>query len=104
MGALNPEGTSDTQASSHPATQTAVLDWTSLVTDVDGSPFNPAVQEAKTEIFDLPPGFVGNAQVLDRCPVVAVEEATLKPGRCPAASQVGYVNVERGDGLDRSCR
>jgi hypothetical protein len=101
MSALGGDGSSDVQAGAHPATQTTVLDWRTLLTDAGQ---NPGIQEPKTEIVDLPAGLVGDAQVAERCSLAAVKNATLHPEQCPPGSQVGYVTVEVGEPPDHTER
>ncbi|MGH9917752.1 MAG: hypothetical protein ACRD6W_02600 [Nitrososphaerales archaeon] len=101
VGVFGPSGESDAQAGDHPAAVTTTIDYTTTsdLSAESGFRFLP-VQEPKTEIVDLPLGFVGDPQAAAQCP-----ESTLynsNSGRsesgyaipCPADSQVGVLGLE----------
>jgi hypothetical protein len=94
------DGASDVQAGDHPATATTKLDWSTTLNTVDPGPGDAyfQAQEAKSEIVDLPPGFEGDAQALERCPVAAINGTELHPEKCPAGSRIGFVVVEGNGG------
>jgi hypothetical protein len=97
-GVLGPEGASDVQAGDHPATNTTTLDWTTLLDKEISSEKYFQTQESKSDIVDLPPGFVGDPLALERCAASAVVGTALHPEKCPVGSRVGYAAVESGGG------
>jgi hypothetical protein len=97
VGVYGPNGASEAQAADHPGTVTTTIDYATeleLEAESSGFRFQP-VQEAKTEIVDLPLGFVGDPLAAAQCP----ESTLYNTGGgfftpCPAASQVGVVGIE----------
>jgi hypothetical protein len=82
--ALNPNGTVDTQAGSHPDSFTVAFD---LKTGEDGHTIGGEMRDVFVE---LPAGFVGNPQAVPRCSRQQFEGATT---RCPGFAQVGVLRV-----------
>ena len=97
VGGVGPNGASDTQAGDHPAAVTTTLDYATKSDLEAGNPLRSvdARQEPKTEIVDLPLGFVGDPLAAGQCPESTLYDTgrgLFKP--CPAASQVGVVAIE----------
>ena len=82
----NADGTSATQASAHPHSATATIEFPSAgFLDPDGQP--------KNTIVDLPPGFIGNpAAVPTKCTFEQLDDPAGAPV-CPVSSQVGTVSL-----------
>jgi hypothetical protein len=78
-------GLPDTQAGGHPYenTVTYALNVNSNSPSTAGS-----VQSVKDFVVDLPPGFVGNPQVVQRCP-----QAVAIKNECPPSTQIGVVKL-----------
>jgi len=91
VGVYGQNGASDNQAGDHPGALTTTIDYTTQLDS--GESFDPlhAVQEPKTEIVNLPLGFVGNPLAAGQC----TESALYNYAHCPADSQVGTVMIER---------
>jgi hypothetical protein len=103
---LNPDGTPDTQAGSHPYEMVANIDFNTQVlpreatadsvygTQPDGN--------VKDVITDLPPGLVGDPNATaKKCTLRQLETPATNDkggGYCPAQSQVGELEVEFGFG------
>ncbi|MDX6602698.1 MAG: hypothetical protein QOF13_1900 [Solirubrobacterales bacterium] len=82
--ALNPNGTVDTQAGSHPDSFTVAFD---LRTGGDGHTIGG---EMRDTFVELPAGFIGNPQAVPRCSRSQFEGATP---RCPGSTQVGVLRA-----------
>jgi hypothetical protein len=99
VGVYGPSGRSDAQAGDHPGALTTTLDYTTK-SDFheavhEGRDLFDPVQDPKTEIVDLPLGFVGDPLATEQCPestLSGTETEGHKP--CPADSQVGVVEIE----------
>jgi hypothetical protein len=89
----NADGTLDTQAGSHPYEATFSFDVATLVRNVQ---IASAGGEIKNVVVDLPPGFVGNPNVVPQCTRQQLD-ATV----CPNASQIGFVHTFLGAGQNR---
>jgi hypothetical protein len=61
-----------------------------------------SVQEPKTEIVDLPLGFIGDPLAAAECPESVLQKTEVLPGRCPAASVVGEILIEQGPESERA--
>ncbi|MGA9285683.1 MAG: hypothetical protein WBV85_09595 [Solirubrobacteraceae bacterium] len=72
----NPDGTLDTQAGSHPYS----LNISFFLNNEEVAP----IGEARDVTVDLPPGLIGNPQVLPRC-----TRAQFNVNHCPPETQVG---------------
>ena len=96
VGVYGPNGASEAQAGDHPGAVTTTIDYATKP-DLEAEAylrFLP-VQEARTEIVDLPLGFVGDPLAAAQCP----ESTLYNSGQgyftpCPAGSQVGVVGIE----------
>jgi hypothetical protein len=84
----NADGTTDTQAGSHPYEATFIVDF-NTVTGRKALSGERAEFEARNLTFNLPPGFVGDPTAVPRCPL-----AQFNASLCPAASQVGILASE----------
>ena len=96
-GAFSGEGASDEQAGAHPDSSSVGLDWTTfLAPNVSRENVDLPVNEPKTQIVDLPAGFVADAQALGQCPLSLVEGTRTPAGvhHCPAGSQAGWITLE----------
>jgi hypothetical protein len=93
MGVYGPNGVGDAQAGDHPGALTTTIDYTTK-RDLHGKfrQFD-AVQEPKTEIVDLPLGFVGDPLAAEQCPESDVA-GEHEVSACPVDSQVGVVGIE----------
>jgi uncharacterized repeat protein (TIGR01451 family) len=101
VGVLGADGAPDTQAGGHPATVTTVINYTTLLNNTKSFGFRqntafPAVQEPKTEMVDLPLGFVGDPLAAPQCPEADLIRVNNHPGQCPAGSVVGVMALEEG--------
>ncbi len=87
-------GAPDTQAADHPNSLTTSLDVTSSANYPKGGRVNPTLptEDVKDIVVDLPPGFVGNPQVMPQCTLHDLVVTSESSG-CPAASQVGRVSI-----------
>jgi hypothetical protein len=88
------DGTTDTQAGSHPYEVTASFDFVSkrYRSTVEGVKYAP-IQEPKNVVVYLPPGLVGNPQDAEHCPPASLQ-TTLGTSGCPTASIVGTVTFD----------
>ena len=86
---LNAEGGNETQASVHPFSATASFTFTTKPGEAESAGEGEVpVEDPKTIITDLPPGFVGNPQAAPTC---TTHEVEIKA--CPVDSQVGIASV-----------
>jgi hypothetical protein len=100
-GALSADGQADVQAGGHPVTNTTSLNWTTCFDEGVGTNedfYDSSIEEPRTQVVDLPPGFIGDAQALERCPLSQVPETEENRDKCPAGSLLGYITVEFGGG------
>ncbi len=87
----NTDGTTDTQAGSHPYEFTFAFNLNSL-----GFGFGeyPAGGEPRVLNVNLPPGFVGDPNALPQCTREQFDAGDLEPGKgCPASTQIGVDTV-----------
>jgi len=82
--------TAFTQASGHPYSITSQIRLTTRTDPVNG-PHWPS-EAIKDALGDLPPGLVGNPNVLGKCTLSQLTDPEGKP-TCPASSQVGMINL-----------
>jgi hypothetical protein len=89
VGVYGANGASDSQAGDHPGALMTSIDYTTAfdATGRTGTRF-VAVQDPKSEIVDLPLGFVGDPLAAEQCP-----ESDLRGNHCPPGSQVGVAVV-----------
>ncbi len=93
MQPFEADGLPASQASGHPYSLLATLDFNSV--RVAGEDFAPG--QVKDVVVDLPAGFVGDPQSVPKCPLWALLENSGRPG-CPLASRVGTAMFEsKGD-------
>ena len=89
VGVYGAGGASNAQAGDHPGALTTTIDYTTDF-DAEGASFRfVAAQEPKTEIVDLPLGFVGDPLAAEQCP-----ESDLRSNHCPPDSQVGVADID----------
>ena len=85
------------QAGDHPFEERVDFDLTTkgITSPFDGTFETPASGSVRTVESTLPRGFIGNPEALPKCDPLkfAQEGATVNATRCPANTQVGYVNV-----------
>ena len=88
-------GLPDTQAAGHPSSLTTSFDVNSVVNLAYGSAGEAtrSVQDVKDVVVDLPPGFVGDPQAAQQCPLHDLVTGATSSG-CPAASQVGWLSFD----------
>jgi hypothetical protein len=84
VAALNPDGTVDTQASSHPGSFTVDFD---MQLGEDGHTEGGEMHEV---IVQPPPGFIGNPQAMPRC---SRQEFEGNSPHCPGSTQVGVLRA-----------
>jgi hypothetical protein len=103
VDAYGPGGVSDDRAGDHPEALSTTINYT----NVHGSEQLPSdylftpVEEPKTEIVDLPLGFLGDPLAAVQCPESRLYDGNLGLRHCPAASQIGTATVEH-DGTTES--
>lgn len=83
------------RAGDHPFEQRLSLDLNTRREILDEAGETVAAGRLKTILTELPSGFSGNPQAVPRCDAVLFAEngAVANSTRCPAASQVGYINI-----------
>ncbi len=89
-------GVDEARAGAHPYSARAEFELSSYDTGYSAggrSPIRP-VEDPKTIITKLPPGFSGNPTAAARCPLVFVPRGTLQPMMCPDESVVGYIYLD----------
>jgi hypothetical protein len=100
--ALNADGTSDTQAGSHPfeASTGFSLNTTRISVHPAGeAPYEEEIpdQDLKDASVSLPPGLIGNATAVPPCPIglftTPAPVSGINSGSCPASSAVGIAAV-----------
>jgi hypothetical protein len=96
VGVFGAEGGLDAQAGGHPSLVSTKINYTTLLNpyDLRGSSTFLDVEEPKTQIVDLPAGFVGDPQAAPACPQADLYIVNEYPGKCPAGSIVGQVVLE----------
>ena len=87
---LNEDGTTDTQAGSHPYALTTSLGFNSTV-DSSGAPRPDG--NVKDIAVNLPPGLVGDPTAVPQCPQQELQDVLTFRAGCAAASQVGFITV-----------
>ncbi len=84
------DGSDETRAGAHPHSARAVIEFDSydpLLAEAKRRP----IGEPKRLVTKLPPGFTGNAQVAEQCPLDKVGEDV--DNDCPPETWVGFVTV-----------
>jgi phage tail protein X len=92
--ASNANGTTDTQAGSHPFEQTVTF----MMNQVQGSPTGGELRDIDVK---LPPGLIGNAQAVPRCPRYLFDSGELGEDfgqACPPDTRIGVEWAGIGDG------
>jgi hypothetical protein len=85
----------ETQAGGHPVSFSTEVEYNTTtelqgkLTSAGGSNFGFAVGPKELEV-ELPPGFIGNPQSAEFCPIAELE-ASAKQDDCPAGAAVGYI-------------
>jgi hypothetical protein len=93
---LGSDGGADVGAGDHPQAVVTTLDYATVANEAVFTTqlaFLP-VAEPKTSIVDLPLGFAGDPLAAPTCPQSALNKVESHLGKCPAASVVGYANVD----------
>ncbi|MGH2903271.1 MAG: hypothetical protein ACRDK7_06775 [Solirubrobacteraceae bacterium] len=92
--AINQNGTLDTRAGSHPYEATTSFTFSQ---GTNGEYPEDVSGNVKDIELELPPGFIGNPQATQQCPLATFE---AKSEECPADTQVGVVTITFGGYLD----
>jgi hypothetical protein len=92
---VNPIGSPETQADSHPYNLSLYFAFTTMSrTGASGRLEDEAVEDVKEIAVELPPGVAGNELSLGQC-----EGAVLGEYKCPGSSQVGSIKVKISGGV-----
>jgi hypothetical protein len=89
-------GADETRAGAHPVSARAEFTLNSYDSHVSvggRSPILP-LEDPKTIITKLPPGFSGNPTVAGTCALAAVPRITGQPMACPVDSMVGFIHLD----------
>lgn len=92
LEATGPNGLTDTQAGDHPYEFTTTFNLNTRATKDEYS--TASVENVKDIVTDLPAGFVGNPQVVEKCS--QVDAQAQDKFACPAASQIGVARLDVG--------
>jgi hypothetical protein len=98
VSAINPDGSPDTRAGSHPYELTTSFDYNTVLR-AQGA-VGPA-EDPKDITTDLPPGLIGDPQAVPQCPLAQFAAATGEANgqgsrsKCPADTQVGTAAVNQ---------
>jgi hypothetical protein len=87
--AIDPNGENVTQAGGHPWLATSSFNLSSTYVTPSSEALPAATFDPRTTTVDLPPGFVGNAQAIPRCPLYL--QTQIQESGCPAETQVGRI-------------
>jgi hypothetical protein len=82
----------ETRAGAHPYSARAVFELNKY--DAEVLPLVRPIEDPRTIVTKLPPGFSGNPQVAARCPLTDAPRGPFDPQLCPDDSVVGYVHIE----------
>jgi hypothetical protein len=90
-----PSDAASRQAGGHPYEQRLSFDLSAKREVVAGAPETVAAGRLKTIFAQLPPGYSGNPLAIPQCDPLRFAEigAVMNSTGCPAASQVGYINL-----------
>jgi hypothetical protein len=91
MEATGLDGLTDTQAGDHPYEFTTTLNL-NTVARAAGEAVALGVDHVKDVVVDLPPGFVGDPQVVQKCSQAAAQ-AEHSFATCPSDSQIGVARL-----------
>ncbi len=90
----NADGTTDTQAGSHPYELTLAFDLNTYISNAEKDTLAPSGGEIKDVTVNLPPGLVGNPDAVPRCSRAQFDNEA----HCPGSTQVGYDEYATGNG------
>ncbi len=90
----NSAGTDETRAGAHPHSARAEFKLNSYSTSLGMINDLRPIEDPKTIITKLPPGFNGNPLAAEQCPLSWVQRDSLAPSLCPDGSVVGYVILD----------
>ncbi len=85
-------GADETRAGAHPYSARVVFELNTY--NATSNPLVRPIEDPKTIIGKLPPGFTGNPLVTPRCPLTLVPRASFQPMACSDETVVGYVHLE----------
>ncbi|MDQ2700102.1 MAG: hypothetical protein M3Y23_02100, partial [Actinomycetota bacterium] len=94
------DGNELSQAGAHPTKANAKFTLSEYY-DVEQGRLFP-IEEMKSVITDLPPGFVGNPTSVPKCPLALLPTNIGLPPKCPAESAVGTITIVGGIFMDRA--
>jgi hypothetical protein len=92
--ATGPEGLTDAQAGDHPYESTVSFSLNTAYGTLESTAYETAgglkglAAHAKDVIVDVPPGFVGDPDVVEKCPQYEIRSET-----CPPGSQIGVARL-----------
>jgi len=86
-------GADETRAAAHPFSARAEFKISSYSSGISGRDIRP-VEDPKTIVTKLPPGFSGDPMVTAQCPLVLVPRVPASPMLCPDDTVVGYVYAD----------
>ena len=95
----NKDGSTDTQAGSHPYEMTTNIEFN---TDIDSRDITEPAGNLKDLIVNLPPGLIGDPDATVKCTLKQLEggrleqETETEVETCPPASQIGVLLLEFG--------
>jgi hypothetical protein len=97
--AVGVDGSADTQAADHPYAFITSFNFnnTRLFDPAEHLYHHSSIQDPRELTVDLPPGLVADPQASARCPLMALDINNSET-HCPAASEVGTVSIDEGDG------
>jgi hypothetical protein len=84
----------ETRAGAHPFSARAKFRLNTYDTGEGDQRAIRPIEDPKTILTKLPPGFSGNPQIADQCPLIDVPRAFLNPMRCPDRSVVGFIFLD----------
>ncbi len=90
-------GADETRAGAHPYSARAEFRLNTYDSGTDtggGNGIIRPVEDPRTIITKLPPGFGGNPTVAGSCPLAEVSRSSGQPMSCPYASMVGYLYLD----------
>jgi hypothetical protein len=85
-------GADETRASAHPYSARSVFELNRYT--ATAAPLVRPIEDPKTIVAKLPPGFSGNPLNAPRCPTTDVVRNLFQPMSCPDDTMVGYVYVD----------
>ncbi len=94
----NENGSPDTQAGSHPFELTTTFNFNTEIDNGGSFPGPTPVGLGKDLHFELPPGLVGNPQVIPQCTIKQFSVSEHYANYCPADTAIGVAEVIVGLG------